>query len=330
MPKTRQLLLLRHGKSDWSGGEDDLDRPLSERGKRDAQRIGVWLATHNRVPDCVISSPATRAVATAEKACKAIGLGVAGLSHDPRIYAAGVDELMEVIRQLPTKSKRVLLVGHNPGLEELIPYLTRSNPQPHEGGKIFPTATLVTLQFEEKWSRLGAGSGALIETLYPRTLPKKFPWPQLQPQEQRIRPAYYYSQSAVVPYRFRKGRLEILIVRSSQRKHWVVPKGIHEPGLSARRSAAKEALEEAGAEGRVARTAIGHYYHEKWGASCKVILYPMAVERLIKKSEWEESYRSREWVTPQQAAQRMRQKELGAMILTLEKRLLRSVDSRKK
>ena len=66
---TRELLILRHGKSDWEAGTDDFHRPLKDRGKRGAQRVGVWLLQQGLLPDHVVSSPAERAIVTAEKAC---------------------------------------------------------------------------------------------------------------------------------------------------------------------------------------------------------------------------------------------------------------------
>ncbi|HBJ28222.1 histidine phosphatase family protein, partial [Cobetia sp.] len=71
----RELLLMRHGKSDWSVAADDFHRPLKERGKRGAQRMGAWLAQEALVPDAILSSPALRARATAEKCVKSMGLG---------------------------------------------------------------------------------------------------------------------------------------------------------------------------------------------------------------------------------------------------------------
>jgi phosphohistidine phosphatase len=135
--------------------------------------------------------------------------------------------------------------------------------------------------------------------------------------ERRDRPAYYYTQSSVIPYRLRDGKPEILIISSSKQKHWVVPKGIKDPGLSAQDSAAKEAWEEAGVEGRVVESAIGNYAYEKWGATCTVDVYPMEVTRMLPEKEWEERHRGREWVSPEQAQQRLRQDELKPMISAL-------------
>jgi phosphohistidine phosphatase len=125
----------------------------------------------------------------------------------------------------------------------------------------------------------------------------------------------------VIPYRLRDGRPEILIVSSSQRKHWVVPKGIKDPGLTAQDSAAKEAWEEAGVEGQVAEEALGSYQYEKWGATCTVEVFPMVVTRTIPEDEWEERHRGREWVTPEVAQRRLRQAELKPLVAALVSRL---------
>jgi phosphohistidine phosphatase len=112
---TRELLLLRHGKSDWNTGVDDFDRPLIDRGKRGAQRIGAWLAQQKLVPDVIVTSPAERALVTAQKACKSMGEGDQGIRMDKRIYAADLDALTEVLADCPPDASRVMLVGHNPG-----------------------------------------------------------------------------------------------------------------------------------------------------------------------------------------------------------------------
>jgi len=316
---TRELLILRHGKSDWSTGEDDYDRPLVDRGKRGAQRMGVWLATHEMSPEYIVSSPAERALVTAEKSLKAMGQGSGGIIQDRRIYLADVDDLLDVVRQIPVDTHRAMLVGHNPGLEELLITLTDGEVEPEDDGKLLPTATLAILKTKKDWSNQKQGSARLDRLIRPRTLPKKFPWPLMEGKEKRDRPAYYYNQSSVIPYRLNDGDIEILIVRSSKKKHWVVPKGIHEPGLTAQESAAREAREEAGVEGTVDTEVLGHYRYEKWGATCVVDVYTMKVSHVIPESEWEESHRTKQWVSADQAASLVRQTELCPMILRLER-----------
>ena len=118
-----------------------------------------------------------------------------------------------------------------------------------------------------------------------------------------------------------KDSAQILIIASSNMKHWVVPKGIKEPGLSLRKSAAKEAFEEAGIEGKVEDQPIGAYVYQKWGASCHVEVYPMKVTKVLPEHQWAECRRGREWVTPALAATRLNQSELASMVRLLAKRL---------
>ena len=318
MTMTRELLIFRHGKSDWSAGVDDYRRPLKDRGKRGAQRIGVWLAQQNIQPELVVTSPAERALVTAQKACKAMGGGDQGIHKDKRIYAAGLDELIEVLGDCSQDAGRVMLVGHNPGLEELLVWLVSDAVPVPDDGKLLPTATLARLQMPTDWRELKAGCARLDSITRPGTLPKKFPYPGPDGKELRDRPAYYYTQSSVIPYRLRDGKPEILVIASSKKHHLVVPKGIKDPGLSPRESAAKEALEEAGVEGEIAETALGSYTCEKWGATCTVAVYPMKVTRVIAEDAWEERHRGREWVTPDMAASRLKQEELRPLVRKLE------------
>lgn len=320
---SRELLLLRHGKSDWCVDSDDYHRPLKDRGKRGAQRIGVWLAQQQLVPDLVLSSPAERALVTAQKCCKAMGIYAKHIQRDKRIYLGSSSELLEVLADCPADARRILLVGHNPGLEQLLCYLASEPVEIPQDGKLMPTATLARLAMPENWGELKAKQATLLQLIRAASLPKKFPFPFEGSKELRDRPAYYYTQSSVIPYRINNGQLEILIVRSSQNKHWVVPKGIADPGHSLQDSARKEAWEEAGVEGEVAEQAVGTYSYPKWGATCTVTVYPMAVIRELSEQEWQERHRGRQWVAANEAVSLLKQVELGPMVVALEKQLIK-------
>jgi phosphohistidine phosphatase len=317
----RELLILRHGKSDWSQDLDDFQRPLKDRGKRGAQRIGVWLLQQDLLPDYIISSPAVRALETARKISKAMGLDSRQIKQEPTIYEASLAELLQVLGQCPKKARRVMIVGHNPGLENLLVHLAKDKTPLPQDGNLLPTATLARLRISVDWRHLKAGSGELLSITRPKQLPKRFPFPDHRGSEQRDRPAYYYTQSSVIPYRMVDGKPEILVVMSSQKKHWVVPKGISDPGMTLQESAAKEALEEAGVEGEVESLPLGSYKYDKWGAECTVHVYPMAVTRVLPESAWREQHRGREWLSPEQAAKKVRQKALGPLIEALARQL---------
>lgn len=117
------LVLLRHAKSDWSTGQGDLHRPLAGRGRRQAPETGRWLAAHGPALDLAVVSPATRARSTWKLV--AAELSRVPTTHvDDRVYAASRDELLDVVTDLPEDTGTVVLVGHNPGFEELVEHLT--------------------------------------------------------------------------------------------------------------------------------------------------------------------------------------------------------------
>ena len=127
-------------------------------------------------------------------------------------------------------------------------------------------------------------------------------------------PEHFYRQSAVLPYRIEQGRLKILLITSRKRKRWVLPKGIVESDLSPAESAKKEALEEAGIEGTLVDQPLGTYSYEKWDGHCTVEVFPMFVE--IMHPTWEENERTREWLSPSEAAARIDETELQDIIRT--------------
>lgn len=128
----------------------------------------------------------------------------------------------------------------------------------------------------------------------------------------REKPDYFYRQSGVIAYRFQQGRPEILLVTSRSGRRWVIPKGIIEPELSAAASAAKEALEEAGVEGRIGAEPLGSYRYDKWGGTCSVQVFLLAVERI--HDEWAEAHRRRLWVSPTEAADRVEEEDLKRLL----------------
>lgn len=116
----KTLILVRHAKSSWSDPAlPDRDRPLNERGKRDAPRMGKQLAKHDVKPDVIVSSPAVRALTTAQLIAGKLGFERADIRVDDRLYAAQARDLLQVVRELGDKPRCVMLVGHNPELTEL-------------------------------------------------------------------------------------------------------------------------------------------------------------------------------------------------------------------
>ena len=124
------LILLRHGKSDWSGGEPDHLRPLARRGRRQVPEAGQWLANNVGVIDLAVVSPAERTRETWQLAAAELAVPPP-VREDDRVYAGSARSLLGVVRELPGEVATVVLVGHNPGVEDLVASLTgRRVPMP--------------------------------------------------------------------------------------------------------------------------------------------------------------------------------------------------------
>ncbi len=161
----KTLLLLRHGKSRWDRrGVADHERALKRRGKRDAERIARLLVERRLVPDRVLSSTAKRARATARNLVKECAYEGEVELH-PELYLGDPPDYFDVLRWLPDDVERVLVIGHNPGLEELVEHITGK----HEP---LPTAALAHLTLPiERWSDLGeAVRGDLVGLWRPKEL----------------------------------------------------------------------------------------------------------------------------------------------------------------
>lgn len=127
------------------------------------------------------------------------------------------------------------------------------------------------------------------------------------------KPEWLFDQSAVIPHRMMDGELRIALITSASGRRWVIPKGVIDPGETAAASAERETLEEAGLIGTLSDEPIGSYTYDKWGGTCRVEVFLMAVEEAL--DNWPESdVRSREWVSVITAARRVREVELKKII----------------
>jgi phosphohistidine phosphatase len=161
----KTLLLLRHAKSDWSDPQlGDLDRPLSKRGKRDAPRVGQLLRDEDLIPNLIITSTAKRARKTVEAMIRA-GIYAGKIQEAKALYLAGPDAYIRVLRAVPDKYPRVMVVGHNPGLEDFVTQLTGLTTP-------LPTAALAQVDLPiTRWRELGEETdGQLVGVWRPREL----------------------------------------------------------------------------------------------------------------------------------------------------------------
>jgi phosphohistidine phosphatase len=161
--KRRNLYLLRHAKSDWKDhGAEDIDRHLNERGRGAAKRIGLWMKQQRIRPNWVICSPAVRTRETLELLRSHVKIPDTQVSIDDAVYLAEVQKLLSILAQCSQEPNDVLIVGHNPGMEELLAYLCGGNLPLSKKGKLMPTATLVHVALPGDWHRLAPNSGKLV------------------------------------------------------------------------------------------------------------------------------------------------------------------------
>ncbi|MEA2175588.1 MAG: phosphohistidine phosphatase [Blastocatellia bacterium] len=160
----KTLLLLRHAKSSWKEPQQrDFDRPLNKRGLKAARLMGRFLRKQKIQPDLLLSSPAERARQTSSLVIESAGL-VAELRYDERIYEASASSLLEIISQIEARANSVLLIGHNPGFEELLLMLTGDVQH-------MPTAAFACITLDiERWTKVREKTGSLAWLVKPKEL----------------------------------------------------------------------------------------------------------------------------------------------------------------
>ncbi|MGU3317228.1 SixA phosphatase family protein [Sphingomonas sp. M6A6_1c] len=177
----KTLTLLRHAKSGWDDPVTrDFDRPLNAKGKRAAETVGRNMRSLDLAFDHVVASPAVRVGETLDAVVAGYGRTLAPV-WERRIYLASAATLLDVVHELPAAAEHVLLVGHNPGLEDLVLMLVPAAPDGLRAlvEEKYPTATLAEMRFDiADWSAVAVGGGDLRRFVRPRDLD-----PSLGPDE---------------------------------------------------------------------------------------------------------------------------------------------------
>ena len=160
----KRIYIIRHAKSSWKDPTvDDFDRPLKKRGKRDAPFMGKRLKASHVLPDLILSSPAKRAAATAKIIAEEIGYPKKQIVYEHAIYEAGVETLLDILRQLDENVQQVALCGHNPGLTMFAEYVS--------GVLIenIPTCGIFCVDFAtDSWREIGERKGTVVFFDYPK------------------------------------------------------------------------------------------------------------------------------------------------------------------
>jgi phosphohistidine phosphatase len=162
----RLLTVVRHAKSSWDDADlSDFERPLNERGRRDAPAMAMWTRQAIGVPDRIVTSPALRAISTARLFADVLGIDNEQLLIHSQIYEASLSTLLRLIRGFEDTAPHVMLFGHNPGLTELCRALADC---PFDS---LPTGAVVHLELSGKyWENVEEGSGELLRYQFPRLL----------------------------------------------------------------------------------------------------------------------------------------------------------------
>ena len=167
------LTILRHAKSSWDDPRlEDFNRPLNDRGWKAARRIGRELESRGIRFDLVIASPAARVRETIDGLKEKLKLN-AEIRFEQRMYMATETMLLHIVQEIPEEAQAPLLVGHNPGFQQLVADLTLPDSEGLRERAMhkFPTAALARIELPVRsWAKVEAGSGELAELIVPRDL----------------------------------------------------------------------------------------------------------------------------------------------------------------
>ena len=145
-----ELYVLRHCKSDWGRGiASDSDRPLSERGIENAGRLGAWMKQNGYIPRQILSSNAVRAKQTIQLVCEHSGIDRQAIQYLPELYLASRATLIATINEHRSGDSPLIIVGHNPGMDELVKYLAKNDVPYTEQGKLMTTGCLARFLLPE-------------------------------------------------------------------------------------------------------------------------------------------------------------------------------------
>jgi phosphohistidine phosphatase len=168
-PPARELLVARHAKASRdSDARSDFDRPLAGRGRSDAPAMGARLRRKEWLPDLVLASPALRARETTMLLLEGLGFDAQVVRWEPLLYATGLETHLKVLAGCPRTARRVMIVGHNPTLEDLVRHLGGREFEEPEDGKVMPTGAVARVRMPANWGTLREGAGRVLSILRPK------------------------------------------------------------------------------------------------------------------------------------------------------------------
>ncbi len=169
-----ELMLMRHAKSDWHSYTADIDRPLNDRGRKDAIRMGLYLNQKNLVPDRIVVSAAQRTQETVELLLNNLSVAEKNIVIDKELYLADRETLCDIIEFYaggnPRLWQRLLIVAHNPGMDDLVSYLASAPPLLSASGKLMTTCALACFHMDSLETIKKPGLGELLNLIRPKEI----------------------------------------------------------------------------------------------------------------------------------------------------------------
>ena len=161
---------MRHAKSDWHSHTADIDRPLNERGRQDALRMGEYLKQQNLVPDKMIVSSAQRTLETASLLLDNLPFTEEDIIVDEALYLADSETLLETIELYASDNQRLLILAHNPGMDYLVSYLASTSPPLSDSGKLMTTCAAAVFAIDSLDTLKKSGQAELKNLFRPREI----------------------------------------------------------------------------------------------------------------------------------------------------------------
>jgi len=170
-----ELILMRHAKSDWHSHTADIDRPLNDRGVSDAIRMGAYLKQMNLVPDKMVVSAARRTQETAELLLNNLAVDEKNIIIDHQLYLADRKTLCETAEIYASAGQqswqRLLIMAHNPGMDDVVSYLASSSPSLSSSGKLMTTCAAACFTLDSAEALQKQGQGKLQHLIRPKEIP---------------------------------------------------------------------------------------------------------------------------------------------------------------
>lgn len=162
---SKHLYLLRHGNSPFDGGQPDKERVLSEQGCRDVLTIGLHLKKKGIKPDLICCSTAQRTRQTAQHLSESLAVHSDLVQYDDRLYNASLESLIYFVREVDDNIRSVLIIGHNPGLSELVQFGDGESYCQNNGFTGLTTSAFAHLELVVPWSKFNIGQSRVLDLL---------------------------------------------------------------------------------------------------------------------------------------------------------------------